>query len=102
MAQPRRHRWGSLQSVSKTGGRPAEPGSRIIFTYVHSGLIDGSVRMPGIMSLMRQLERQGEPWLFGINPSDIAQFLAKRGLRFISDAGAADYGGGDDGGGDDW
>jgi methyltransferase (TIGR00027 family) len=68
-----------------------EPGSSVVFTYVHSGLIDGSVQMPGAESLLQKLDRLGEPWCFGIDPSEVARYLACRGFRLIHDVGAADY-----------
>jgi methyltransferase (TIGR00027 family) len=71
--------------------RATEPSSKVVFTYVQGGLIDGSVQMPGSDRLMRELEQRGEPWCFGIEPSEIARFLAKRGLNLIEDVGAADY-----------
>jgi methyltransferase (TIGR00027 family) len=67
------------------------PKSRILFTYVHSGVLDGSVRFAGWDRLSLTLSKVGEPWSFGIHPDRIATFLAERGLRLIEDLGAADY-----------
>jgi len=66
-------------------------GSRIVFTYIHRGLIDGSVRMEGAQKLISELERQGEPWGFGIDPAELSQYLAARGLKLVEDVGARDY-----------
>ena len=66
-------------------------GSRIVFTYIHRGLIDGSVQMKGAQKLLSELERQGEPWLFGIDPVELTQYLTEYGLKLIEDVGAADY-----------
>jgi methyltransferase (TIGR00027 family) len=65
--------------------------SRILFTYVHRGVIDGSVDFEGWDSVSRSLSRVGEPWSFGIDPAQIAKFLQERGLRLIADVGAAEY-----------
>jgi methyltransferase (TIGR00027 family) len=67
------------------------PRSRILFTYVHRGVIDGSVRFAGWDRLSLTLSKVGEPWSFGIYPEQIATFLKARGLRLIEDLGAADY-----------
>ena len=42
------------------------PGSQIIFTYVHSGILDGSVCFEGGDRLLRDLARLGERWTFGL------------------------------------
>jgi len=67
------------------------PGSRIVFTYVHSGLIDGSLPMEGIEKLMAEITRHAEPWIFGIHPGELAHYLAARGLELVADVGATDY-----------
>ena len=67
------------------------PKSRILFTYVHLGVIDGSVRFAGWDRLSLTLSRVGEPWSFGIDPERISAFLKERGLRLIEDLGAAEY-----------
>jgi len=71
--------------------RAVAPGSKIVFTYVHKGLIDGSANMQGAKKLLAELERQGEPWRFGINPRELSQYLAAYGLELIEDVGAMDY-----------
>ena len=40
---------------------------------------------------LSNLERQDEPWLFGINPSEIDKYLSDRGFVLIEDVGASDY-----------
>jgi methyltransferase (TIGR00027 family) len=71
--------------------RATEPGSKVVFTYIHRGLLDGSLQMPGTRKLIQELERRGEPWCFGIDPSELAQYLFQRGFRLVQDVGAADY-----------
>lgn len=67
------------------------PGSRIVFTYIHRGLIDGSVRLQVPRKLLLELELQGEPWCFGIDPAELSQYLTARGLKLVEDVGAVDY-----------
>jgi methyltransferase (TIGR00027 family) len=65
--------------------------SQFIFTCIHAGALDGSVRFTGVDRLKRTLGRSGEPWTFGLRPEAVADYLAERGLRLIADQGAADY-----------
>jgi methyltransferase (TIGR00027 family) len=69
----------------------AAPGSRLLFTYVHRGLLDGSIAFPGGHRLSRTLRRIGEPWTFGLDPAEVSGFLVQRGFRLLEDWGAADY-----------
>lgn len=69
----------------------AAPGSRLLFTYVHRGVIDGSARFEGTECLAATLARSSEPWTFGLDPDEVAGYLAERGLALAEDAGAADY-----------
>jgi methyltransferase (TIGR00027 family) len=71
------------------GGLP--PRSRIIFTYVHEGAIDGSVVFEGADRVIAKVDGSGEPWKFGLHPEELAEFLRQRGLRLISDLGADQY-----------
>ena len=71
--------------------RVAAPGSRLLFTYVHRGVIDGSASFPGTAHLAATLQRAGEPWTFGLHPAAVPEFLAARGFRLLEDLGAAEY-----------
>jgi methyltransferase (TIGR00027 family) len=66
-------------------------GSGIIFTYVDAGLLDGSVRFCGGERLLRDVERLGEPWTFGIVPGELGEFLRGRGMRLERDWSAGEY-----------
>ncbi len=67
------------------------PGSRIAFTYVHRGVLDGSVRFYGGPKIVCYVARIGEPWTFGLDPAEVPELLAKRNLQLDYDAGAAEY-----------
>ena len=71
--------------------RAVAPGSRIVFTYIHGGLIDGSVPFEATERITAEVRRQGEPWIFGIQPGELSPYLAARGLELVTDVGAADY-----------
>jgi methyltransferase (TIGR00027 family) len=68
-----------------------KPHSRIIFTYVHSGALDGSVCFEGAMKLLHDVAQLGEPWTFGLDPVTVPEFLSRRGLRLHRDAAAHEY-----------
>jgi methyltransferase (TIGR00027 family) len=67
------------------------PGSRLIFTYVHRGAIDGSVSFEGAARLRSNVERLGEAWTFGFVPEALPESLRARGLRLEKDLGAQAY-----------
>ena len=66
-------------------------GSRVVFTYIHGGLLDGSVDFAGGAAIMRRVRALGEPWTFGIRPAALAAFVADCGLALGEDHGADDY-----------
>jgi methyltransferase (TIGR00027 family) len=65
-------------------GRGA-PGSRLALTYVHRGLIDGSVEFPGSGPWVDSVRRAGEPFVFGFDPASLPADVAPLGLRVIED-----------------
>ena len=65
-------------------------GSTLSFTYVHAGLLDGSVRFPGAEPWVQAVERAGEPFTFGLDPAGLAGYLAQRGMRVLSDVSTAE------------
>jgi methyltransferase (TIGR00027 family) len=69
----------------------AAAGSKIVFTYIDRGIIEGSVRPPGTEEIISETQRCGEPWIFGIDPSELPQYLAARGFTLIEDVGASEY-----------
>lgn len=71
--------------------RAAAIGSKILFTYIRRGIVDGSARSAADQKLVSVLQRVGMPWVFGLDPTELAQYLAERGLKLIKDVGASDY-----------
>jgi methyltransferase (TIGR00027 family) len=67
------------------------PGSRLVFTYIHRGLLDGSVAFGDLRSIPGTLNDSGERWTFGFHPDELASYLAERGLRLVTDVGSIDY-----------
>ncbi|MGB3552117.1 MAG: SAM-dependent methyltransferase [Candidatus Binatus sp.] len=68
------------------------PGSQIVFTYTHRGLLDGSGAFSVSPNVLRHLQRAGEPWTFGFYPAEVASYLRARGLELKQDLGAIEYG----------
>jgi len=65
-------------------------GSTIVFDYALQSFVDGDTRTYGGEQIARWLKKIGEPFLFGLEPSNAACFLAKRGLRVTSHVGPAE------------
>jgi methyltransferase (TIGR00027 family) len=76
--------------------RAVGPGSPVLFTYVDRGIIDGTARFEGAQTTLRAVRRVGEPFTFGLNPPEVAGYLAERGFGLewdtaVSDAAALLY-----------
>lgn len=69
----------------------AAPGSELLFSYVHRAVIDAPEGFAGTERLFATLRAAGEEWRFGIDPSELADFLRARGLRLEQDTGSAEY-----------
>ena len=69
----------------------AAPGSQLVFTYVHSAVLDDPKSFAGTERLFETLKAAGERWTFGLDPAELAQFLDERGLLLEEDIGSADY-----------
>lgn len=62
-------------------GEPSE----LAFTYVHRGLIDGTVRFPYADAWARSVADAGEPFVFGFDPAELPAYLAERGWTQLED-----------------
>jgi methyltransferase (TIGR00027 family) len=69
----------------------AAPGSLVLFTYVHRDVLTRPSVFAGTKNLFASLEKAGERFTFGMDPSHVPQHLAERGLSLEQDVGAADY-----------
>ncbi|HOX42444.1 MAG TPA: class I SAM-dependent methyltransferase [Myxococcota bacterium] len=67
------------------------PGSRLVFTYLHRGLLAGSAEFADARTSREQVARDGEPWIFGLEPAELPAFLEARGLALREDLGAEEY-----------
>jgi methyltransferase (TIGR00027 family) len=68
------------------GLRATAPGSRMVFTYVRRDFIDGTNRY-GTRTLYRSVRQRKQLWHFGLNPDEVAGFIAEYGWRLVEQAG---------------
>jgi methyltransferase (TIGR00027 family) len=68
------------------GLRAAARGSRLVFTYVRRDFIDGSNRY-GASALYRNTRERHQLWQFGLEPDEVAGFIAEYGWRLVEQAG---------------
>lgn len=76
----------TLRYISKTC-----LGSSIVFTYIQKSVIDGTSNLEGADTLMKLTKNAKAPWIFGLEPSNIAEFLQQYDLSLIEDVGASYY-----------
>lgn len=67
------------------------PATQIVFTYVHSGVLDGSAHFEGAERLLGDVAQLDEPWTFGLDPPRVPEFLQQRGLSLELDLSADEY-----------
>jgi methyltransferase (TIGR00027 family) len=77
----------TLQSISSM----TKPGSRLVFTYIHRGLLDGTVHFGKLGDVPATLQESGETWTFGLYPEELAAYLAERGFSLVADVGSLEY-----------
>lgn len=68
------------------GLRATAPGSRLVFTYVRQDFIDGTNRY-GTRTLYRNVRQRRQLWRFGLQPDEVAAFVAEYGWRLVEQAG---------------
>lgn len=66
-------------------------GTRLVFTYVHRGALEGSTAFPDAPKIMSNVAELGEPWTFGLVPGELPSYLRQRGLQLDHDDGAKQY-----------
>lgn len=68
----------------------AGAGSELVFTYVHRGVLDGSETFAGAGPWVESVRAAGEPFVFGLDPAELAGYLAARGWRLADDRSTAE------------
>jgi methyltransferase (TIGR00027 family) len=65
--------------------------SEIVFTYIHQGIIDGTARSKADQKLVSSALRGRTPWIFGLAPSELVEYLTQRGLELAEELWAPDF-----------
>ena len=66
--------------------RATPAGSRLMFTYVREDFIDG-VNMYDAAILYKRFRQRQQVWRFGLDPDEVAAFIAEYGWRLVEQAG---------------
>jgi methyltransferase (TIGR00027 family) len=86
----------SAQAVEKTISairRAGHPGDTLVFTYVDDAVISGEHdRFPEAARWLHGTAKRGEPWIFGLPPADLDDFLRERGFCLVSDLSTREAG----------
>lgn len=65
-------------------------GSRLIFTYVHRGALDGSAHFDEATRWKTWVRVSGEPFTFGFEPAELTAYLARYGFVLGRDLSTAE------------
>jgi O-methyltransferase involved in polyketide biosynthesis len=65
--------------------------SRIIFTYVDRKVLTNPEAYPGTQRIAGVLQKAREKWTFGLDPAELAAYLAEKGLQLETDVSAEEY-----------
>jgi methyltransferase (TIGR00027 family) len=60
-------------------------GTRLIFDYILAEVIHGTSRDRDALGKARRVAQLGEPWLFGLEPAQVKDYLAVFGFRLLKD-----------------
>ncbi|HUH97299.1 MAG TPA: class I SAM-dependent methyltransferase [Anaerolineales bacterium] len=82
----------SEEAVRRTLGFVGKlaPGSSLVFTYVLKSIIERRSDIPDADHMMDVVAKQS-PWIFGMEPSGVSDFLKQYDLTLAADVGNADY-----------
>lgn len=80
---------GAVRQTLASVGKSA-PGGIIVFTYVLKSIIERRSDIPDADHMMDVVAKQS-PWVFGLEPSEISDFLKPYHLSLSADVGNADY-----------
>jgi len=75
-----------MNQITELGGT----GTRLVFDYIRTDVINGSSRNREALNKARGVARLGEPWLSGLSPEQVPDFLSSFGLKLIEDYGATE------------
>lgn len=71
----------ALEQIHALGGE----GTRLTFDYIVQDVIDGTTRNRAALKAARRVAGLGEPWIFGLRPEELKNYLAAFGFKVIKD-----------------
>lgn len=77
----------AVDRVLRSIAEESAAGSSLVFDYILRDAVDGTTKDAAAVKAMRYVAKMGEPYVFGIDPTDIERFLSERGLRLASEMG---------------
>lgn len=79
----------SSEAVNKTLSairQAARQGDTLVFTYVDDAVVRGEHdRFPEAARWLHGTAKRGEPWIFGLSPAGLHDYLRTRGFSLVSD-----------------
>jgi len=84
---------GAVDATLAAIRRLAAPGSMLVFTYVdRAALAAGAAAFPEAARWLDGVSKRGEPWIFGLDPDGLGDYLDGRGFALESDLSTAQAG----------
>ncbi len=77
----------SVADTFRSIAHNSAPGSLVVFDYIPSDVADGTTTDPYGKAVYEHVKKLGEPWKFGVKPTDMAGYLQKQGLEMKSNRG---------------
>jgi methyltransferase (TIGR00027 family) len=71
----------TLQQIAALGGS----GTQLVFDYILAEVIKGTTSNRDALSKARRVAQLGEPWIFGLAPSQVRDYLSSFGFKLIKD-----------------
>jgi methyltransferase (TIGR00027 family) len=81
----------AVDTTLRTIASISSPGSRLVFTYIHKGLLDKTVQFGKLGDVPTTLQESGESWTFGLYPEKLSMYLDERGFTLITDIDSVEY-----------
>ena len=75
----------AVDATVRWASQIAGEGSELALTYVHRGLIEGTVEFPHAAPWARSVAAAGEPFVFGFEPAELPDYLTARGWQLVED-----------------
>jgi methyltransferase (TIGR00027 family) len=65
------------------------PGSKLVLDYMHRSVVDGTTTKPGAQRAREMVIKRGEPYVFGLEPAEVAPWLRQFGFEIETQLEAA-------------